>query len=68
MDLYELMQSLLYEKFGKTSFIADTSDKLPHKIPVQCDVEHEKEINEWESVCLFPMNHILLRLLPIKLE
>lgn len=44
VDLYELMQSLLYEKFGKTRFIADTSDKLPHKIPVQCDVEHEKAV------------------------
>jgi len=38
------MQDLLYEKFGKEHFIEDASDKMPHKIPVQCDVEHEKAV------------------------
>ena len=44
VNLYKVMQDLLYEKFGKEHFIEDASDKMPHKIPVQCDVEHEKAV------------------------
>ena len=42
---YDNLKKRLYKEFGKESFIEDSSaDKLPHKIPVRCELEDERAI------------------------
>lgn len=45
MRTYDNLKKRLYKKFGEKFFIEDESaDKLPHKIPVRCEIEDEKAI------------------------
>ena len=42
---YDNLKKRLYKKFEEKFFIEDESaDKLPHKIPVRCEIEDEKAI------------------------
>ena len=42
---YNNLKKKIYRELGKDSFIEDSSaDKMPHKIPVRCEVDDEKAI------------------------
>lgn len=42
---FNIIRKLIYEKFGKDSFIEDCSaDKMPHKIPIKTTVDDERAI------------------------